>query len=98
MRNRNLAVSLFGLFTFGTLLISAAGKPQADAPIPRQAKSPTNLGGQMPPSFEQEGGRVVAELYRIEADTLRQVGRTTPARPRKVHTLRQIPLCRTALS
>jgi hypothetical protein len=31
MGNRNLAVPLFGLLTFGALLISAAGKPQADA-------------------------------------------------------------------
>src|SRR6266849_5844388 len=76
MRNRNLAVSLVGL-TFGALLIPAASKPQADAATSGQAKSPSNLGGQMPPSFDQDVARVVADLDRIEADTLSQMDRTT---------------------
>src|ERR1700740_1209771 len=92
MRNRDFAVSLFGLLTFGTLLISAAGKPQTGAPIPRQAKSPSNLGGQMPPSFEQEVARVVAEVDRIEADTLSQMERTTLDRQGQVHTLGKLLL------
>ena len=74
MGNRNLAVSLFGLLTFGALLISAASKPQAGAPVSGEAKSPSNLGGQMPASFDQDVARVVAEIDRIEADTLSQMG------------------------
>jgi len=31
MGNRNLAIPLFGLLAFGTLLISAASKPQPGA-------------------------------------------------------------------
>ena len=54
MRNRNLAASLFGLLTFDALLGSVAGKPQAGAAISSEAKSPGNLGGQMPPAFDQD--------------------------------------------
>jgi cytochrome c peroxidase len=91
MRNRNLAVSLFGL-TFGALLISAAGKPQAGSAISGQAKSPSNLGGQMPPSFDQDVARVVADVDRIEADTLRQMDRTTLDRQGRVRTLGKLLL------
>ena len=86
MRNRNLAVLLFGLLTFGALLISAASKPQAGAAISGEAKSPSNLGGQMPPSFNQDVARVVAEVDRIEADTLSQMERTTLDRQGQVRT------------
>ena len=76
MRNRNLAVLLFGLLTFGALLISAASKPQAGAAVSGEAKAPSNLGGQMPPSFDQDVARVVADIDRIEADTLSQMDRS----------------------
>src|SRR6202048_2244923 len=92
MRNRYLTVSLFGLLTVGTLLISAAGKPQAGAPISREARSPSNLGGRMPPSFDQEVARVVAEIDRIEADTLSQMDRTTIDPQGQVHTLGKLLL------
>src|SRR5260370_30082779 len=86
MRNRNLAVSLFGLLTFGVLLISAASKPQAGAAVSGQAKSPSNLGGQMPPLFDQDVARVVAGIGRVEADTPSQMARTTLDRPRQAPT------------
>src|SRR4029077_11849723 len=92
MRNRNLAVSLFGLLTSGALLISAATKPQAGAAVSGQANSPSNLGGQMPPSFDQDVDRVVADIDRIEADTLRQVDRTTLDRQGQVRTLGKLLL------
>src|SRR6266852_5939356 len=91
MRNRNLAVSLFGLLTFGALLISAA-KPQAGAAVSGQAKSPSNLGGQMPASFDQDVARVVADVDRIEADTLSQMDRTTLDRQGQVRTLGKLLL------
>jgi len=92
MRNRNLVASLFGLLTFGALLSSVAGKPQAGAPISREAKSPSNLGGQMPPSFDQEVARVVANIDRIEADTLSQMDRTRLDRQGQVRTLGKLLL------
>src|SRR6266852_7770346 len=77
MGNRTLPVMLAGLLTFGTLLISARNEPQAArAAIPGAANPPTNLGGRMPPSFDQEVARVVAEVDRIEADTLSQTEHT----------------------
>src|SRR5713226_3578782 len=92
MRNRNIAALLFGLLTFGALLISAAGKPQAGAPVSREAKSPSNLGGQMPASFDQDVARVVADVDRIEADTLSQMDRTTLDRQGQVRTLGKLLL------
>src|SRR5258708_5010959 len=78
MRNRNLAASLFGLLTFGVLLISARNEPQASRdPIPGAANPQNNLGGRMPPSFDRDVARVVADIDRIEADTLSQMDRTT---------------------
>ena len=67
MRNRNLAVLPFGLLTFGALLICATSRPQADTAVSSEAKSSSNLRGQMPPSFDQEVARVVAEVDRIGA-------------------------------
>src|SRR5467141_3272482 len=93
MRYRNLSASLFGLLlTFGALLGSVAGKPQAGAPISREAKSPSNLGGQMPPSFDQDVARVVADVDRIEADTLSQMDHTTLDHQGQVRTLGKLLL------
>ena len=92
MRNRNLAVLLFGLLTFGSLFISAASKPQAGVAISSKATSPSNLGGQMPPSFGRDVGRVVAEVNRIEADTLSQMEHTTLDRQGQVRTLGKLLL------
>jgi hypothetical protein len=44
--------------------------------ISGHAESPGNLGGQMPPSFDQDVARVVAEIDRIEAGALNQMDRT----------------------
>jgi cytochrome c peroxidase len=92
MRNRNLAGLLFGLLTLGALLISAASKPQAGAAVSGEAMSPSNLGGQMPPSFDQDVARVVAKVDRIEADTLNQMERTTLDRQGQVRTLGKLLL------
>src|SRR5580693_5386484 len=92
MRNRNVAVSLFGLLTFGALLISAASKPHVGAPVSSQAKSPNNYGGQMPPSFDQDVARVVAEVDRIEADTQSQMEHTKLDRQGQIRTLGKLLL------
>src|ERR1700684_2611472 len=92
MRSRNLAVFLYGLLTFGAFLISAASKPQAGAAISGEAKSPSNLGGQMPPSFDQDVARIVAEVDRIEADTLSQVDSSTLDHQGQVRTLGKLLL------
>ena len=36
-----------------------------------EAKSPNSIVGQMPPSFDKDVARVVADIDRIEAETLR---------------------------
>jgi cytochrome c peroxidase len=92
MGNRTLAALLFGLVTFGALLSSVAGQPRVGAPISREAKFPSTVGGQMPSSFDQDVARVVAEVDRIEANTLSQMNRTTLDRRGQVHTLGKLLL------
>jgi len=89
---RNLPLMLVSLLASGTLLIPTVSKPQIAAPISGQAKSPTNLGGQMPPSLDQEVARVVAELDRIEANTLSQMKHTTLDRQGQMRTLGKLLL------
>ena len=86
MRSRNPVVLLFALPTFGVLLIATASKPQAGAVISREAKSPSNLGGQMPASFDQDVAKVVAEVDGIEADSLSQMATATLDRQGQVRT------------
>jgi cytochrome c peroxidase len=90
--NRNLAGLLFGLFTLGALLISADSKPPLAAPIFQETKSASDLGGQMPPSFDQEVAKVVADIDGIEAETLSQMERTTLDRQGQVRTLGKLLL------
>jgi len=52
-----------------------------------EAKSLVNLGGHMPPSFDQDVAKVVADIDRIEADTLSQMERTSLDRQGQVRTL-----------
>src|SRR3989442_13766214 len=99
MGNRTLPVLLAGLLTFGTLLISARNEPQAaSAAMPGAANPPNNLGGRMPPPFDQEVARVVPEVNRIEADTLSQIEHTALDRQRQVRTLGQLVLFDTHFS
>ena len=81
-----------GLLTFSALLISAASKPPVVAAVSGEAKSPSSLDGQMPPSFDQDVARVVMEVDRIEADTLRQMDHTTLDRQGQMRTLGRLLL------
>ena len=92
MSGRIFRVQLFALLTFGAVLIAAASRPQAAAAVHGETKSPNNLGGQMPPSFAQDVARVVAEVDRIEADTLSQMQHTTLDRQGQMHTLGKLML------
>src|SRR5271165_3251674 len=88
MRSRAIALSLVAPLTFCALLLTA-GKDSVRA----NAGSTTQaLAGQMPPSFDQDVVRVVADLDRIEADTLRQMDRTTLDRQGQIHTLGKLML------
>lgn len=91
MGNRNLAVPL-GLLTLGALLIPAANKPQDGASSSGETRSRSNLGGRMPPSFEQDLARVVAEIDRIEADTLSRLEHAALDRQGQIRTLGKLLL------
>jgi cytochrome c peroxidase len=93
MGNRTLPLLLAGLLTFGTLLISARNEPQAaGTAIPGATNPPNNLGGRMPPSFDQDVARVVVNIERIEADTLSQLEHTTLDRQGQIRTLGKLLL------
>src|ERR1700720_171836 len=92
MRSRYVSALVFGLLSFGVLVISSPGRRQTGVAALHQARSPSNLGGQMPPAFDQEGARVVAEVDRIEADTFREMDSTTLDRQGQVHTLGKLLL------
>ena len=89
MRNRTLLLSLVGLPSLGLLLLSAGGQNQR----PGSAIAATrDLRGQMPPGFNQDVAKVVADIDRIETDTLGQMGRTTLDRDGQIHTLGKLML------
>jgi len=67
----------YSVFHLCALLISARNEPQASgAPVPGAPILQNNLGGRMPLSFDQDVARVVADVDRIEAETLGQMDRS----------------------
>jgi cytochrome c peroxidase len=81
------------LLTCGSLLISASHTPRSvGAAVLGVQDSSTNLGGRMPPSFDQEVARVVADLDRIEAETLSVVERGSLDRQAQVRMLGKLLL------
>jgi cytochrome c peroxidase len=90
--NRNCAAALLGVFTIGALLISAASKPQARTPLSSEVKSTTNLEGQVPASLDQDVATVVAEIDRIEADTLSAMKNASLDRQGQIRTLGKLLL------
>lgn len=71
MHHRTLALSLSSLLTLGALLLLAGKEP----PRAHAATAmPQGIAGQMPPGFDHDVARVVAEIDEIEADTLRKMG------------------------
>jgi cytochrome c peroxidase len=90
---RIVSLVLAALLTSGALLVSASHTQQSVGAAVRGAQdSSTNLGGRMPPSFDQEVARVVADLDRIEVETLRQVERGSLDRQAQVRMLGKLLL------
>ena len=77
--------SLAGLLIAACALVSQ-GEP---GPAAEQLRVPP---GQMPPAFDQDVARVVADLDRIEAGTLQQMDRTTLDREGQIRTLGKLLL------
>src|ERR1700720_2587126 len=94
MRNRTLPLSLVavlasGLLTLGSLRLPARTQTQRHAAA---IAATHGLPGQMPPGFDQDVAKVVSEIDRIEADTLRQMDQTTLDRQGQIHTLGKLML------
>src|SRR5260370_35403400 len=100
MRNRPLplllvAVLASGLLILGSLLLPARTQFQRRAAA---IAATHGLPGQMPPGFDQDVAKVVAEIDRIEAETLRQLHQTTLDRQGQLHTLAKLVLFEKHLS
>jgi cytochrome c peroxidase len=89
MHDRTLALSLISLLAMGALLLFAGKSlPRVHA----ATANPQYLAGQMPPGFDQDVARVVAEIDAIEADTLRKMDQTTLDPQGQIHTLGKLLL------
>jgi cytochrome c peroxidase len=82
MPYRNVSLPLLILLALGILFCATAGSPP----------SANNLRGRMPASFEQDVAKVVANLDRIEEDTLHQMNQTTLDREGQIRTLGKLLL------
>src|ERR1700686_2093679 len=94
MRNRTLPLSLVALLTSGLLSLSSLLLPARTQTERHDAAITATRGlpGRMPPGFDNDVARVVAEIDRIEADTLRQMDQTTLDRQGQIHTLGKLML------
>ena len=92
MFHRALALSSLGFLTFGALLLSVRSDPLRDGAGHAAGTNLQGLTGQMPPGFDRDVARVVTEIDRIEADTLRQVNQTTLDRQGRIRTLGKLLL------
>ena len=91
MAPRNTTLLLAGLLLVSLLFISRDARPQTYAAA-GDAPSSGNLRGRMPASFERDVAAVVADLDRIEADTLRSMGQSTLDREGQIRTLGKLLL------
>src|SRR6202166_3134630 len=92
MRDRTLVCLMVGLLPLGYLLHSAETEPPRDRSADAAGKNLAILPGEMPPGFDQEVARVVAEIDQIEADTLREISQTTLDRQGQIRTLGKLLL------
>lgn len=93
MQHRVLALWLIGLPTLGVLmLLSVANTPLRGREMRVTDHIAPGLAGQMPSGFDKDVARVVAEIDRIEADTLRDMNRTTLDRQGQIRTLGRLLL------
>ena len=89
MRNRTIELLLIGLLTGAAVVVLARGASLRASAEP----APDSMSqGQMPPGFDADVARVVAELDQIEADTLREMDKTTLDRQGQIHTLGKLML------
>src|SRR5271157_6336816 len=91
MRNRNRTIELLSvaLLTGAAVLLSPGGAHLRA----RAEPTPNSMSqGQMPPGFDADVARVVAELDQIEANTLQQMDKTILDRQGQIHTLGKLML------
>ncbi|MGD0227425.1 MAG: cytochrome c peroxidase [Terriglobia bacterium] len=99
MQNRVLALWLIGLPTLvGLMLLAVANEPLRGREMQVADPITAGLAGQMPPGFDKEVARVVADIDRIEADTPRDMNQTTLDRQGQIRTLGKLLLFEKHLS
>ena len=87
MRDRTLMILLAGFLPLGYAMLSAGTETPRDRSAQTAEKGLADLAGGMPSDFNQEVARVVADLDRIEADTLREISQTALDRQGQIRTL-----------
>jgi cytochrome c peroxidase len=92
MTRRLITSALIGVSAVGMIFVAARGRAQTGSSRAERIASAENLSGRMPPDFDREVARVVAQLDRIEADTLQHADHTTLDRQGKMHTLGKLLL------
>jgi len=92
MRDRTLVILLTGFLPLGYAMLSARTETPRDHSAQTAEKSLADLAGGMPPDFNQEVARVVADLDRIETDTLREISQTSLDRQGQIRTLGKLLL------
>ena len=84
-----LVIAFLTVVLIASLIVVRA---QAPSSSPGRAKAGENLKGKMPPDFDREVARVVADLDRIEADTLRQASHGPLDRQGQIRSLGKLLL------
>ena len=92
MFNRTLSLALVGLVTLSALLLLAGREPLRGRALHAAGGTLQDPTGQMPPGFNQDVAKVVADIDRIEADALRQMNQTTGDRQGQIRTLGKLLL------
>jgi cytochrome c peroxidase len=90
--DRTLVFPLAALITLGAVSLSAGRAPLREGEAVATRTGVGDLAGQMPVGFDQEVARVVTEVDRIEADTLRKMNQITLDREGQIHTLGKLLL------
>jgi cytochrome c peroxidase len=85
-------VFVVSLLVVETVLMAAKGQHKAGSSEYPPANQPARYGNQMPPDFDKEVERVVAEVDNIENDALAQMMSTTLDRQGKIRTLGKLLL------
>ena len=92
MRNRRVTLFLATLLILPAVPLAWSNPPARDSAAKQDTQSQQAPAGRMPADFDREVARVVADIDRIEADTLRQFAHSSLDRQGQMRTLGKLLL------